>query len=687
MLHLSMMHMLVHGFAPSSTTRISNNHCTASNQQLRTTVPPSSSSCLRAGNAEDEAQRLKDKANQYRAEAEKLRLTLGLKKIEDLENDVRQFVKGGEDDDAASASADTKKRESEKLEELKGRVQALVRGSLGTEEADAMLAGLSSFSSSRGIESKSSGIDSTLAKLSEEEVRSAVSFLGTLPMPVKDTLAKAAGYPSYESIVNLDEFVQNLYLHKDESTEKLRRLYFQSFSKNLPVTLASSSDTTKEKDEEYELRGLQKLLSSKMDEQLVNNTRSMELFPRNVREADEEILPSADDVNVVFQLLETSFMATEKPIQVSGGYIIRGTNKRKSASELLDYLDGKVTKSNPEWMEKYQLSFVELYSEAETELFEDALLITPNKFVSKAPKFLAGATTAVALFSSFVYAIDTFGENPMVMQKLKDASEIATAGGTYDISWFNELLIPFLVTLGAAQGLHEAAHYVVAWSKQVKLTAPTILPSQALPYLSFQNRIKNSPKGYGDLFDIAIVGPIAGLSVSFIAFLVGLQLTTTVDPATAQLLPSLPVGYLTQSTLGGTIVDLVLGGGDGLLLNQDAATQVPLHPVAIAGFLGLIIHALDLVPVGSTDGGRMSQALLGRIWHLPFSSLVFFVLLIATFTSDTQGILLGFLFLYSFTQRDMEIPCRNEIDKADLPRAVAALVSYLVAALILVPLQ
>lgn len=380
-------------------------------------------------------------------------------------------------------------------------------------------------------------------------------------------------------------------------------------------------------------------------------------------------------------------MATEKPIQVSGGYIIRGTNKRKSASELLDYLDGKVTKSNPEWMEKYQLSFVELYSEAETELFEDALLITPNKFVSKAPKFLAGATTAVALFSSFVYAIDTFGENPMVMQKLKDASEIATAGGTYDITWFNELLIPFLVTLGAAQGLHEAAHYVVAWSKQVKLTAPTILPSQALPYLSFQNRIKNSPKGYGDLFDIAIVGPIAGLSVSFIAFLVGLQLTTTVDPATAQLLPSLPVGYLTQSTLGGTIVDLVLGGGDGLLLNQDAATQVPLHPVAIAGFLGLIIHALDLVPVGSTDGGRMSQALLGRIWHLPFSSLVFFVLLIATFTSDTQGILLGFLFLYSFTQRDMEIPCRNEIDKADLPRAVAALVSYLVAALILVPLQ
>ena len=221
---------------------------------------------------------------------------------------------------------------------------------------------------------------------------------------------------------------------------------------------------------------------------------------------------------------------------------------------------------------------------------------------------------------------------------------------------------------------------------QVKLSTPTILPSIGLPYLSFQNRIKTSPKGYGDLFDIAFVGPIAGLSVSFVALLVGLQLTTTVDPTTAQLLPSLPVGYLTQSTLAGTIVDLILGGGDGILLNQDSATQIPLHPIAIGGVLGLIIHALDLVPVGSTDGGRMSQAILGRVWHLTFSSLVFLALFISSFTSDST-ILLGYLFIYSFTQRDMEIPCRNEVDKVELPRAVAALSTWLIAALILVPLR
>jgi len=630
-----------------------------------------------------EAQKLKDKANQYRAEAEKLSLALGLQKINELEGEIRDFVNNSD------GTATGGKRENDKLQELKDRVEDLVRGSLGTEEAEKMLSQLSSFSSSKAasssstVESKSSSSatsttkdTSTATKLSPEEIKSATAFLETLPIPVKDTLAKASGYPSYDSIldVHMEEFVQKLYENKDESTETLRRLYYQSF-KEPTTTDALDVITAFMQNEEFS-----DILNNN------TNTRAMELFSRTVQDAPEEILPTAEDANVVFELLDRSFMATEKPIKGNGGYIIKGKNKRKTTNELLDYVDGKLTKANPQWKEKFQVGLVEIYSDSAEELFEDALLITPNMFTPLTPRALSGGTTLIALFSSFVFCIDSFSSNEVVMTKLKEASEIATAGGVIDLTWFNGLLVPILVTLGAAQGLHEAAHLLVAWSKQVKLTSPTILPSQALPYLSFQNRLKTSPRGYTDLFDIAFVGPIAGLSVSFIALLYGLQLTTTVDSEMAQLLPSMPVGYLTQSTLGGTIVDLVLGGGDGILINQDAATQVPLHPIAVAGFFGLIIHALDLVPIGSTDGGRMSQAVLGRVWHLTFSSFIFFVLFITSFTSD-NNILLGFLFIYSFTQRDMEIPCRNEIDKAELPRAVAALVSWILAALILVPLR
>ena len=124
----------------------------------------------------------------------------------------------------------------------------------------------------------------------------------------------------------------------------------------------------------------------------------------------------------------------------------------------------------------------------------------------------------------------------------------------------------------------------------------------------------------------------------------------------------------------------------GILINQDPTTQIPLHPIAIGGFLGMIIHAFDLVPIGSTDGGRMSQAVLGRVWHLTFSSLVFTVLFLSSLFNDGFNLLLGFLFIYSFTQRDMEMPCRNEIDRVDTGRAVAAFVSWILAALILCPL-
>jgi len=647
----------------------------SSPSRLRNANDDSSSNGSGGNSKNDEAQRLQEKANQYRAEAEKLRLTLGLQKIDELEGDIREFVKGG-------ASEGSDKREKDKLRNLKDRVEDLVRGNVGKEEAEKMLAGLASFSS--GASSKDATFSPRVdlsSKFTQEEIKSAVSYLGTLPLPIKDTLAKAAGYPTYDSIINMEEFVTNLYLNEDASMEKLRRLYYESFSQNLEPILAVG--IAEDNEEEY---GFSRL-ASKLEETLERSTRAMDLFPRSVQEADEASLPTELDAQIVFELLEKNlFMATEKPTKVNGGYIVRGLNKRKSAVELLDLLDGKLAKRNPEWTDRCQFSFVEIYSDANEELFEDAILITPNKFPPLANRVLSGAVTAVALFSSVVFCIDAFGENPAVMEKLRGAAEVAQNGGVYDLAWFNDLLIPLLVTLGAAQGFHEVGHLLVAWSRQVKMTSPTILPSQSLPYLSFQNRLKTSPKEYADLFDIAFAGPLSGLTISFVALLVGLQLTTTVDPATAQLLPSLPVGYLTQSTLGGTIVDLVLGGGDGILINQDVATQVPLHPVAVGGFLGLIIHALDLVPVGSTDGGRMSQAVLGRVWHLTFSSLIFFVLFIYSFTSNS-GILLGFLLIYSFTQRDMEIPCRNEVDKVELPRAVAALVSWILAALILVPMR
>ena len=589
---------------------------------------------------DDEAQRLREKANQLRIEAEKARLSVGLKKIDEIERELRDLKSNEED--------------AGKLEALKGRVEDLVRKSVTADVADEMLGSLAAFSSSPDSDAQpvapSSGQGQLVSNLSEEEMETALALVETLPVPVKDTLARSVGYPSFDSIIKLEEFIENLNSKQDMTTERLRKLYYEAFARNLPGGVEGGQDDAEE---------IIEMLATAMEES--SSGRAMELFPRQVQE-NEEGIPTEDDAQVVFQVLadsSTCFSASEKPQRVGGGYIIKGTYKETSNSgDLIDAIDGKIGKISQTWKNKFQVSLVEIYSDDDTQLFQDALFISPNKFPVMAPKALSVAVTAIALFSSVVYCIDCFAENTVVMERLKDAAQIGQdGGGQVDLSWFNELLIPMLLVLGAAQALHEVAQYTMAWTKQVKLSAPTILPSQALPYLSFQNRLKTSPRDYASLFDIAFVGPFVGLTFSFLALYYGLQLTSTVDSSTAQLFPSLPVGFLTQSALGGTLVDTVLGGGDGIILNQDPTTQVPLHPIAVAGFLGMIVNALDLLPVGSTDGGRMSQAVLGRVWHLTFSSIVFFSILVATFTTDSDS-LLGFLFIYSFTQRDLEVPCR-----------------------------
>ena len=104
------------------------------------------------------------------------------------------------------------------------------------------------------------------------------------------------------------------------------------------------------------------------------------------------------------------------------------------------------------------------------------------------------------------------------------------------------------------------------------------------------------------MFDIAIAGPLAGMTASLAALVVGSQLTLTSDP---NLLPALPLDILRQSTLGGGIIDAILGSGAlsvpyGAEASQAvSAMTVSLHPVAVAGYIGLILNGLALLPAGS----------------------------------------------------------------------------------------
>ena len=108
---------------------------------------------------------------------------------------------------------------------------------------------------------------------------------------------------------------------------------------------------------------------------------------------------------------------------------------------------------------------------------------------------------------------------------------------------------------------------------------------------------KELPKSNDAMFDIAISGPMLGFLASLASLVVGAQLTLSSDPAT---LPCLPVDILRQSTLGGSVVDTIIQGSlyvpDGA---PSTGLMVSLHPLAVAGYISLIVNALALLPVGS----------------------------------------------------------------------------------------
>jgi hypothetical protein len=175
----------------------------------------------------------------------------------------------------------------------------------------------------------------------------------------------------------------------------------------------------------------------------------------------------------------STFMATQKPIRVNGGYIIKGVNKRSTSVDLMEAIDKKIEKSLPKFTESFQVNYVEITADpGQDEFIEDSLLITSNKFPVMAPLPLGLLATGISIFYTFTFGINAFGGNPVVMQKLKEANDAATAlasgsagidAVTYDLSWFNELLLPLLGCLALIQGVHELGHLTVAWANKVRI--------------------------------------------------------------------------------------------------------------------------------------------------------------------------------------------------------------------------
>jgi membrane-associated protease RseP (regulator of RpoE activity) len=160
----------------------------------------------------------------------------------------------------------------------------------------------------------------------------------------------------------------------------------------------------------------------------------------------------------------------------------------------------------------------------------------------------------------------------------------------------------------AILGTHEFGHYLMARHHGVAVTLPYFIPAPSfIGTFGAFIRIKSVVSDRRALFDIGVAGPIAGFVVAVPAIVVGLALSET------RLATDVTGLGLGSSLLFNGMVQVVLG------VTPDAF-DVILHPIAFAGWIGLFVTALNLIPAGQLDGGHMVYALCGR-WHRPVTLL------------------------------------------------------------------
>jgi membrane-associated protease RseP (regulator of RpoE activity) len=231
--------------------------------------------------------------------------------------------------------------------------------------------------------------------------------------------------------------------------------------------------------------------------------------------------------------------------------------------------------------------------------------------------------------------------------------------------------IPFGASLLLILGIHEMGHYFAGRLHKAAVTLPYFIPVPpfgALPlgtlgaFIQLRSPIQNRRA----LFDIGLAGPIAGLVVAMAVFVYGL----TVEPTnTSRIL--LGRSIFTQFVTGLIHPGAVRSGFD-----------VGTNPFLLAGWFGLFVTVINLLPIGQLDGGHILYAVLGRYARLFGIATIVGLLALGYFTQSPTWTLWGFLGLAFGINH---APPLDDITPLDPPRKLIAIITFIIFVLIFVP--
>lgn len=272
---------------------------------------------------------------------------------------------------------------------------------------------------------------------------------------------------------------------------------------------------------------------------------------------------------------------------------------------------------------------------------------------------------------------------------------------------------PFALSMMGILFAHEMGHYIACRIYKVPATLPFFLPAPLIsPLGTFGAFIamRGIPKNKRVLFDVGVAGPIAGLIVAIPVLFIGLSLSHLGPIEHA---PSGMSGFLEGNSIFYLFSKFMMFGQ--LLpapVNTDGLPQaaywirytltgapipfggmdVQLHSVALAGWAGLLVTALNLVPVGTLDGGHVAYGLFGdkarKIFPFAIGALIALMLLPALFTFSLGSINLSWMlwvFILLWLGKVRAQPL-DEITELDPPRRVLGYVMLIVFVLLFTPI-
>lgn len=159
--------------------------------------------------------------------------------------------------------------------------------------------------------------------------------------------------------------------------------------------------------------------------------------------------------------------------------------------------------------------------------------------------------------------------------------------------------LPFSITIMTILLSHELGHYLMSCRHKVDATLPYFIPAPTfVGTFGAVIKINSNVPDRRALLDIGAAGPIIGFFFSIPALMIGFKLSQPVPGmgGGVNFGSSLLLEFLARHYFSGI--------PDGYAIH--------LHPIALAGWIGLLVTMMNLLPIGMMDGGHISYALFGR---------------------------------------------------------------------------